>query len=267
MSNKNKNLKPDAVLILSAGKGERLRPITDFTPKPLIDIEGIPVFAFSLFLAYKAGLREFIVNTHHLAEILEGRLKDFGKKKGIDFKFIREKKLLGTGGTIKYVFEKFKFKKILVMNSDIVCDADIESFIKSWSESDSLAHIMIKEGKPGGVEADKNTGKVVRIYGEGKGGNFTFTGIHLVKSEIKDFLDNNNKKKKTPLCIIKDGYSKILDEGKGAISFFIHDGFFSDVGTHSRLSETRRTVSEIMSNANDRLYNFFISVKKFVYEE
>jgi mannose-1-phosphate guanylyltransferase len=262
MNNRNKNLKPDAVLILSAGKGERLRPITDFTPKPLIDIEGIPVFAFSLFLAYKAGFREFIVNTHHLAEILEERLKDFGKKKGINFKFIREKKLLGTGGTIKYVFEKFKFKKILVMNSDIVCNADIESFIKSWSESDSLAHIMIKEGKPGGVEVDKNTGKVVKIYGEGKGGNFTFTGIHLVKSEIKDFLDN----KKTPLCIVKDGYSKILDEGKGTISFFIHDGFFSDVGTHSRLSETRKTVSEIMSNANDRLYNFFISVKKFVYE-
>jgi NDP-sugar pyrophosphorylase family protein len=127
---------------------------------------------------------------------------------------------------------------------------------------------MIKEGKPGGVEADKNTGKVVRIYGEGKGGNFTFTGIHLVKSEIKDFLNNNkNKKKKIPLCIVKDGYSKILDEGKGTISFFIHDGFFSDVGTHSRLSEARKTVSEIMSNANDRLYNFFISVKKFVYED
>jgi NDP-sugar pyrophosphorylase family protein len=266
MSNRNKNLKPDAVLILSAGKGERLRPITEFIPKPLIDIEGIPVFAFSLFLAYKAGFREFIVNTHHLAETLEERLKEFGKKKGIEFKFIREKKLLGTGGTIKYVFEKFKFRKILVMNSDIVCDADIESFIKSWSESDSLAHIMIKEGKPGGVEVDKNTGKVVRIYGEGKGGNFTFTGIHLVKSEIKDFLDNNNKKK-TPLCIVKDGYSKILDEGKSTISFFIHDGFFSDVGTHSRLSETRRTVSEIMSNADDKLYNFFISVKKFIYEE
>jgi mannose-1-phosphate guanylyltransferase len=266
---KNQNITPDAVLILSAGKGERLKPITNFIPKPLIDIEGVPVFAFSLFLAYKAGFREFIVNTHHLAEILEEKLKELGKKKKLKFKLIREKELLGTGGTIKYVFEKFKYEKILVMNSDIICDADIKSFINSWSVFDSIAHIMIKEGELGGVDIDENTGKVKRIYGEGKGGKFTFTGIHLVKNEIKNYLESE-----IPLCIVRNGYSKILDESKKNISFFIHDGLFFDIGTPERLNRVREAISIMMEKEKEkyslsptekRFYNFFVEVKSFLY--
>jgi len=272
INGKNKYINPDAVLILSAGKGERLKPITNFIPKPLIDIEGVPVFAFSLFLAYKAGFREFIVNTHHLAEILEEKLKELGEKKKIEFKIIREKELLGTGGTIKYVFEKFKYQKILVMNSDVICDADIESLIKSWKISDSIAHIMIKEGEPGGVEVDEKSGKVKKIYGEGKGGKFTFTGIHLVKNEIKNYLEGE-----IPLCIVRKGYSKILNEDKENISFFIHDGLFFDIGTPERLNRVRETIRIMMKKEKEkekdslsptekRFYNFFALVKSFLYE-
>jgi NDP-sugar pyrophosphorylase family protein len=244
----------DGVLLLAAGKGERLKPITDKIPKPLIKIKGVPAIAFPLFLIYEAGFHEVIVNLHHLPHFIEKELSDFGKRKKIGFTFIREDVLLGTGGTIKKVFEEFGFRRILVMNSDIICYPDIKRFIEE-GKRDFLAHLLVTQANLGGIDIDENSGTITKIYGEGKGGKFTFTGIHIVQSDILGILDD-----KVPLCIVKDGYIKAIEKFGKKISFSLYDDFFFDIGTFERLSDVEKSADKF-----DRIRRFFEKVRDFYF--
>lgn len=242
--------KVDGVLLLAAGRGERLKPITESIPKPLIRIKGIPIIVFPIYLLVKAGFKKIIVNTHHLADKLEDFLEDFGKKNSIDFVIIREEKLLGTGGTIKYVFEKFGFEKILVINSDSVGDFDITRFLDESLQFDSISHIMLfHDSSVGGVDFIASTG-FIDIKGEGKGGNYTFCGVHVVKRKIMNFLE---KKASIPLCIVRDGYIPAILRGE-KISASAHTGLFSDAGTFERIEFIKRFPNQ-----------FFTSVKNYFY--
>lgn len=224
----------EGVLLLAAGKGERLKPITDKIPKPLIRINDIPIIVFPLYFIAKAGFRKIIVNLHHLPDELERFLVRFGSKNSIDFVFIREKELLGTGGTIKHVFENFGFSKILVVNSDSVGDFDILGFVNDSQRFNSIAHILIyKDSAVGGVELQNES--YVNIKGEGKGGDYTFCGVHIVRRNILDFL---GKKNSIPLCIVRDGYIPAVASGQN-ISYSIHKGLFSDAGTYERIDKVK----------------------------
>ena len=240
------------VLLLAAGKGERLRPITYDIPKPLVEVCGIPVIVFPIFLAFSFGIRKFIVNTHWKAELLESFLSEFGEKKGIDFTFIRERELLGTGGTIKKVFKDFEIDEILVMNSDVICDANLKSFVQDAFSfgRDVPAHLLLYKDSIGGVlvraeEVKRKRGFISVIPGEGAkggGGDFislTFTGIHVVRRGIIEFFP---REKSHPLCVVRDGYIPALSSGR-RLSFSLHEGFFADVGTHERLSWVREKIS------------------------
>lgn len=239
----------DGVLLLAAGLGERLKPITDYIPKPLIRIKDIPIIVFPLYLLSKAGLRRIIVNSHHLADMLENFLSDFGKKNSIDFTIIREEKLLGTGGTIKYVFDNFNFEKILVINSDSVGDFDIAEFLNESLQFDSIAHIMLyQDSLIGGIDLNPES-RYVDIKGEGKGGNYTFCGVHLVDRKIMNFL---KQKRDIPLCIVRDGYIPAISQGE-KISASIHNGLFSDAGTYERIEHIKKFPDQFF----EKIKNYF----------
>lgn len=239
----------DGVLVLAAGLGERLKPITENIPKPLIRIKDIPIIVFPLYLMVKSGFRRIIVNSHHLADILENFLLDFGKKNSIDFVIIREEKLLGTGGTIKYVFENFGFEKILVINSDSVGDFDIPEFLNEAFQFDSIAHIMLyQDSSIGGIDLNLPS-RYVNIKGEGRGGNYTFCGVHLVDRKIVNFL---SQKRDIPLCIIRDGYIPAISYGE-KISASIHTGLFSDAGTYERIEHIKKFPNHFF----ERIKNYF----------
>ncbi len=256
------------VLLLAAGKGERLRPITYDIPKPLVEICGIPVIVFPIFLAFSFGFRRFIVNTHWKAELLESFLSEFGERKEIDFTFIRERELLGTGGTIKKVFEDFEIDEILVMNSDVICDADLKTFVHDAFSlgRDVPAHLLLHKDSVGGVlvradEVERKRGFISAIPGEGAkgGGDFvslTFTGIHVVRRGIIEFFPGG---KSYPLCVVRDGYIPALSSGQ-RLSFSLHEGFFADVGTHERLSWVREKISGMR-----RKNGFFSQVADFYF--
>ena len=250
------------VLILAAGRGERLRPITYDIPKPLVEVCGIPVIVFPIFLAFSFGFRKFIVNTHWKAEMLEKFLLELGRKKGIEFALIREKELLGTGGTIKKVFEDFDVDELLVINSDVICDADLRSFFRDALRfgKELPAHLLLYKGSIGGVlvgsdEVERKKGFITVIPGEGsefsdvwkletsQGSrgliSLTFTGIHIVRRRILDFFP-----KKKPLCIVRDGYIPALSSGE-KLSFSLHEGFFADIGTHERLFWAEKKISKM----------------------
>ncbi len=290
-------------LLLAAGEGKRLRPITDNIPKPLIKINGIPLIFFQIFNLVRAGVGQVIVNLYHMGDVVEKFLLSLSERVGIKFEFLHEPYLFGTGGTIKHIFLTKKYDMLFVMNSDILIDFDILKFIHEgekmlFGSASSIAHLLICRGGPGGVEIEETqiiedlndqdktwdlgkqdlgkqdlwkqdlgkqglwkqdlgkqdlwkqdlekrvfvnlNGFIREIRGEGEGGIYTFTGVHIIKREILKYLGGVNS---YPLCIVRHGYIPSILAGE-KISFSIHSGFFFDAGTPERLHEIHKRVQD-----------------------
>lgn len=110
---------PKTAMIMAAGFGKRMRPLTDKLPKPLVPVLGKPLIDYSLDLLVESGISEAVVNSYYLAEMLEGYLL----KKNPPPRIIisREEGILETGGGIKNAFKLFNSEEFFVVNSDVIC--------------------------------------------------------------------------------------------------------------------------------------------------
>tara|TARA_B110000438_G_scaffold258005_1_gene266431 strand:+ start:221 stop:889 length:669 start_codon:yes stop_codon:yes gene_type:complete len=126
-------------IILAGGRGKRLRPITDYVPKPLIPIKNIPIIEWQIKYLKKFGVSEVIICSGYKTEMIENYLNN--KKLGVKITFSIEKKPLGTGGAIKKAGKKIKEKSFIVMNGDIISNIDIKKLIK---KENSIASIQLK---------------------------------------------------------------------------------------------------------------------------
>ncbi len=115
----------DTAMILAAGMGSRLRPLTDTCPKPLLPIGGVPVIFRTLDMVAVAGVRRVVINTHYLATMLEdallGQLR-MGRWGPLELQFSREETLLETGGGLKKAAPLLQRDAVLVINSDAMWD-------------------------------------------------------------------------------------------------------------------------------------------------
>ena len=126
-------------IILAGGRGKRLRPITDYVPKPLIPIKNIPIIEWQIKYLKKFGVSEVIICSGYKTEMIENYLNN--KKLGVKITFSIEKKPLGTGGAIKKAGKKIKEKSFIVMNVYIINNIDIKKLIK---KENSIASIQLK---------------------------------------------------------------------------------------------------------------------------
>ena len=126
-------------IILAGGRGKRLRPITDYVPKPLIPIKNIPIIEWQIKYLKKFGISEVIICSGYKTEMIENYLKN--KKLGIKITFSIENKPLGTGGAIKKAVKKIKDKSFLVINGDIITNIDLRKLFK---KDNSIAAIQLR---------------------------------------------------------------------------------------------------------------------------
>jgi NDP-sugar pyrophosphorylase family protein len=126
-------------IILAGGRGKRLRPITDYVPKPLIPIKNIPIIEWQIKYLKKFGVSEVIICSGYKTEMIENYLNN--KKLGVKITFSIENKPLGTGGAIKKAGKKIKEKSFIVMNGDIISNIDIKKLLK---KENSIASIQLK---------------------------------------------------------------------------------------------------------------------------
>ena len=126
-------------IILAGGRGKRLRPITDYVPKPLIPIKNIPIIEWQIKYLKKFGISEVIICSGYKTEMIENYLKN--KKLGIKITFSIENKPLGTGGAIKKTAKKIKEKSFLVINGDIITNIDLKKLLK---KENSIAAIQLR---------------------------------------------------------------------------------------------------------------------------
>jgi len=137
-------------IILAGGRGKRLRPITDYVPKPLIPIKNIPIIEWQIKYLKKFGISEVIICSGYKTKMIENYLNN--KKLGIKITFSIENKPLGTGGAIKKAGKKIKDQSFLVINGDIITNIDLKKLIK---KENSIASIQLKT-KFGILQTDKD---------------------------------------------------------------------------------------------------------------
>jgi NDP-sugar pyrophosphorylase family protein len=129
-------------LVLAAGKGERLRPLSNETPKPMLPIGGRPLIHYPLAMLKRAGITEVAINVHHLASKVQDGLGD-GSRLGMRITYAPEPVLLGTGGPLNGLREYLGGDSFVIANSDGILDLDLAAMIAVHRERGALATIAL----------------------------------------------------------------------------------------------------------------------------
>ena len=143
-------------IILAGGRGKRLRPITDYVPKPLVPLNNVPIIDWQIKYLKKFGIKEVIICTGYKTEMIQHFL-EVKDNFGINIKFSIEKIPLGTGGAIKQAGKFIKDKSFFVINGDTITNIDLKKLLK---KPNSIAAIELRT-KFGIMETDDN--KVIRF--------------------------------------------------------------------------------------------------------
>ena len=211
-------------MILAAGRGERMRPLTDHTPKPLLEVKGEPLIVHHIVKLAQLGFSEIIINIAHLGHKIEETLGDgsfWGVK--IIYSDEQEEGALDSGGGIVKALPLLGEDTFLVVNGDVWCDYD---FDPSFDLKDDLAHLILvvnPEHNPDGDFSLKKT----RVLNDGEE-KLTFSGIGYYSPKLFDGLSYG-----------KYGLAPLLREAikKDRIGGTYYKGIWHDIGTPQRLKD------------------------------
>jgi MurNAc alpha-1-phosphate uridylyltransferase len=212
-------------MILAAGRGERMRPLTDHTPKPLLLAAGKPLIEYTIEQLVANGFNDIVINHAHLGLQIEQRLGN-GHQLGANISYSPEgDQALETAGGIINALPLLGDGPFLVVNGDIATDF---AFVELKNRAVDLAHLVLVDNPAhntgGDFGLDKNTGLIVSSSAE----QFTFSGIGLYRPELFDNIPRGPSKL-APLLR--------LAIANGQVSGQKTDGFWMDIGTPERLQE------------------------------
>ena len=217
-------------MILAAGYGKRLRPLTDHTPKPLVEIGGKPLVVHHLEKLAAAGFNEIIINLGHLGSKIPEVLGD-GSSWGISIAYSDEgADPLETGGGLTKALPLLGQDLFLVVNGDVWCDLDFATIPKALPPGDDALLYLVPqpEWRERGDFALSKEGRVT----ESENPDLLFTGIALYHPRI---LDGAKVEK---FSIVPRLKAAIAGNRVGGI---LHEGAWDDVGTPERLEALRQS--------------------------
>ena len=213
--------------ILAAGRGERMRPLTDHTPKPLLCAGGKPLIVWHLERLAASGFRDVVINHAHLGEQIEAALGD-GRQFGLSIRYSPEPPgALETAGGIAKALPLLGNAPFLVVNGDVWCDWD---FKRAHALADRHAHLIFVDNPPQHASGDFCLdGETVRYASSGIGPTLTYAGTGVFSPDFFADVAVGSVIKMRPL----------LDAGiaQGIITGERHSGRWVDVGTPERLTE------------------------------
>lgn len=216
-------------MILAAGRGERMRPLTDHCPKPMLFAGGKPLIVWHIERLVRAGLREIVINHAHLGHMLEERLGD-GSEWGASIRFSPEDEALETAGGIATALPLLGDSPFLVVNGDVYCEMDFATFCAraiARITQGRMAHLALVDNPPHHAEGDFVLDASGLILRDG-GARFTFSGVGVYRPELFAGLEAGVKAKLAPLLF------SAIDAGRLSGEHF--QGRWEDVGTPQRLA-------------------------------
>jgi mannose-1-phosphate guanylyltransferase len=234
-------------MVLCAGFGTRLRPLTDKVPKPLVPLCGIPLLRYNFALLQGAGVHEIVINTHHLGAEMERGAKQIAAELGLDLQVSREQKhILGTGGGVKRAQAMLGKETFLVMNGDMIFDLDLPAAIDAHRKAQATATMVLapypRGATYGAVEVDKDF-NVRRIAGRGAPvePGFTkmhFTGVHVLEPGLLSRLPADGESD-----INRTAYVRLIHEN-AKVHGFLQRGYWGDLGAPRSLLKAHLDVLE-----------------------
>lgn len=220
-------------MILAAGYGERLRPLTETTPKPLLTVGGKPLIEYHIERLVAAGIDEIVINTSWLGEQIESFVGD-GTRFGIRVSWSREPEPLETGGGIRRALPQLGPDPFLVINGDVWTDYPLAGLVGwTWSE-DTDAHLVLVPNPPFKREGDFTLDQQGMVgypqpqNNRGEQGAFTFSGISVMRPEM--FALYPSASQAFPLRDVLADSIRVR-----SVSGEIYNGQWWDVGTVERL--------------------------------
>jgi MurNAc alpha-1-phosphate uridylyltransferase len=210
-------------MILAAGRGVRMRPLTDTTPKPLLPLGGKPLIAWQLEKLARAGFTEVVINHAHLGQLIETALGD-GSRFGLSIRYSAEIEALETAGGIAQALPLLGAEPFLAINADIYSDYDF-SALAGLQLDDRLAHLVLVDNPPQHPRGDfaLEAGRVR----EGAGLMLTFSGIGVYAPRLFGGIPPKSKVPLAPLLRKAMGANRVSGEH--------FRGRWHDIGTAERL--------------------------------
>lgn len=232
--------------MLGAGLGERLRPLTDQLPKPLIPVFHKPLITYAFDHLLAAGVREFVINTHHLPEAY-ARTFPTGSYRGAPLHFRHESPVrLETAGGIANVRDLIGDEPFLVYNGDILTDLPLEPLLREHRERKNLVTLALRSTGPAlHIALDQSSGRVTDIrnmLGTGQQGGLLFTGVYVVEPAFFDWLTPGKVESVIPIFL------KMIQHGAGLGGVIIDDGHWWDLGSRSAYLEAHKALQELNSH-------------------
>ena len=223
-------------MILAAGRGERMRPLTDHTPKPLLKVGGKPLIVWHIERLAKAGFTEIIINHAHLGHMIEMALGG-GAEWGVSIQYSPEKIALETAGGIANALHLLGDEPFLVVNGDTFTDFDFASLAprpqagqglgRGAAVPNNLAHLVLVDNPPQHPNGDfaidegllKNTGEPM----------LTFSGVGVYHPALFASIQRGNPAKLAPLL------RQVISSKQASAQHY--QGVWHDIGTPQRLQE------------------------------
>ncbi len=240
-------------MILAAGLGTRLRPVTDTLPKILVRVGGVPTIDRLLDHLARNSIAQVAINTHHLARQVGRYVEELALRlPQLTVRVFHEPQLLGTGGALVNIRE-FWDEPLLVWNGDVLADVDARALLKAHQASGALATLLVQdrretsyllvdeEGWLRGVDSPRRGGRRVVADPVGDLRPLAFTGVSLLSPELLPRIE------RPPPFDLIDALLAVI-AGGGAVAAHDHgDGFWGTTGTMAELRELEAAL-EIRAN-------------------
>ena len=235
---KDKTRLPIDAVLMAGGKGERLRPLTEKTPKPLLPVGDKAIIDHNIDRLINYGVKHISVTVNYLKEQLEDHFRD--PREGVQIQTVREPKFLGTIGSIKFV-KHFYNDTILVMNSDVFTNLNFEDFYLHFKEHDaemSVCAIPYSVQIPYGIFKIENRRNITGLVEKPTYDYYANAGIYLIKKTALDFIPEDTMFHSTDLI------GALIAAGKKVIRFPLN-GTWIDIGNPQEYKRANELVAHI----------------------
>ena len=235
-------------MVLAAGQGTRLRPLTATQPKALVPVGGRPMIEYCLLLLRHYGIRDIVINLHHHGELIEKRLAD-GRRLGLQISYSVEPELLDTGGGVLKAKPFLQDGTFIVINTDVLIDVHLDQLLEFHQKQQAAATLVLRPDtdadRYGSMDIDER-GRICRfldttipVQSPGPRRKLMFTGVQVLEPKVFDYMDMGMTAQK--FSTTRQTYPRMLADGQPLFGFCF-DGFWQDLGTAERIRQVEHTL-------------------------
>lgn len=226
-------------MLLCAGLSTRLGNLAQERPKPMLPVCGIPILAYGITNLVAHGIRDLVINTHHLGELIRDEIGD-GRRFGARIHYIHEDKLLGTGGGLKHALHLLdpdgRDEPFISANGKLIFDVDFTDLVARYRATPDILGMMVVRRVPdakawGAVDVvvDDRGPKIIDILGDG---DHMFCGVHITRPSVMARLPDGESDS------IRQGYLPWLRAGERLAAYEHAAGYFAEHSTPERYLES-----------------------------